>query len=120
MIEVMFYFFILIAAGILVLGLGLRSPAFVALAAVPFILIGAILMSGEPVVSSQLEQDAYIISEISSTVDDVDANFMQLTVSNDNLVNIFSMLFFYGGFALIPLSFLFYYWQVTGGEEVEV
>lgn len=104
MIESIFYFLVLLSIGIFILGVLVKSPGFVALSGVMFILVGVILMSGESIVTSTLDNVS-----LNSDATDINYSYFELTTSNDNLVNMFSLLFTYGG--LIPLAYglLIYY-----------
>ena len=118
MLEIFFYFFVLLS--LLVFGFGIQkhSPSFVGLAAVLFIVLGSLFLAGE----TFDRMNGYTITEVSSTVDAIDFNYSYYTVydidcpsnqycEESHFVHVFATLFFYGGFAVIALAFLMYLYK---------
>jgi len=88
-------------------GFALRSPQTIALSGALFILLGLTLMIGEEIEINKAE--SYLIEDVNDTHDKITPAYVILTKDTDTLVDIFHYLFFYGGFALIAISFLVYY-----------
>lgn len=102
-VESLFLFFVIISGLVLLGGFYIRSPGILFLACACFLLLGAILMSGE-----EIQRDVPIgfsILERTSTQTDVNAMYQKVNVSNDRLLSILQYVFFGGGAATLILGF---------------
>jgi len=107
MIESLFYFYVFIAVAVFLLGAWGKTPMFISLSSVLFIILGAILMTGEAIELN--EADHFILQDYNSDAKLIDKYRVELTKDNDNLVNAFTNLFFYGGFGLLLISAVWIY-----------
>lgn len=118
-LESIFLFSIVISILIFVFGMFVRSPSFIALSAVFFILTGTMIAT-EGGIQTSIPSDinAWHVTYGNNTAQ-IDRNFVVLTTSNDNLTNAFHLLFMYGGIALLVIALAFYYAQIRSGKSEE-
>jgi len=110
MIESILILYLAIAAALIIVGFYGKSPSFVTLSGIMFILLGAIFMTGDELELNKVEDLNKFGNNYKVTYQTID--------NTDPMLLTFQWLFFGLGFSFIAIAFYFY-WARTRGATTE-